>query len=79
MNRRSEMARQLIFLDFEVFPRFWCVTLALPYEGRIIQIWDDRDGFASFFREHADDVYVGYNIMGASVAAAGGPQILTIA
>ena len=62
MSRRSEVARQLIFLDFEVFPRFWCVTLALPYEGRIIQIWDDRDGFASFFREHADDVYVGYNI-----------------
>lgn len=54
--------RQLIFLDFEVFEKFWCVTLALPYENRIVQIWNDRDEFVRFYKEHQDDVYVGYNI-----------------
>lgn len=56
------MKRQLIFCDAEVFPQFWCFTFALPYENRIVQIWNDRDEFVSFFNEHKDDVYVGYNI-----------------
>lgn len=58
------MKRQLIFLDFEVFAQFWCVTFALPYENRIVQIWNDRIEFLRFYNEHKDDVYVGYNIKG---------------
>lgn len=58
------MKRQLIFLDFEVFAQFWCVTFALPYENRVVQIWNDRDEFLRFYNEHKDDVYVGYNIKG---------------
>ena len=55
-------SRQLIFCDFEVFARFWCVTFALPAENRIVQIWDDADALRDFYDERSDDIYVGYNI-----------------
>ena len=61
---KEQMKRQLIFLDFEVFAQFWCVTFALPYENRVVQIWNDREEFLRFYNEHKDDVYVGYNIKG---------------
>lgn len=56
------MKRQILIIDWECLPYDWCVTIALPFENRLVQIWNDHIEFQRFFKEHKDDIWIGYNI-----------------
>ena len=59
------MARELLFVDTEVLASgWWCITIAIPHQNRIVQIWDDTEALDTFYNEHKGDVWVGYNIKG---------------
>lgn len=59
------MARELLFVDTEVLASgWWCITIAIPHQNRIVQIWDDTEALDAFYNEHKGDVWVGYNIKG---------------
>ena len=50
----------MIFYDFEVFKKYWCVcTIDLINKKDIIL--DTKEELASFYEEHKNDVWIGYN------------------
>lgn len=58
----------LIFYDFEVTPNFWCLTTIEYPKKRMKQFSSDYDtghgdriALEHFFRDHALDIWVGYN------------------
>lgn len=51
----------LIFYDFEVFRHNWLVVFIDPYTPKYTTIIDDPEQLESFYNEHRDDIFVGYN------------------
>lgn len=50
------------FFDFEVFPRFWCVTFICPAENIKVVIKNDRNKLHRFYDKTRDDLLVGFNV-----------------
>lgn len=51
----------LIFYDYEVFSRDWCVTLYEPLKGVRTIIVNSREKMQQFWRDHHKDIWCGYN------------------
>lgn len=51
----------LNFLDFEVYPKLWTVTIINPVENTKVQIVNDRDKLIQHYRAHKNEIYVGFN------------------
>lgn len=51
----------LNFYDFEVFLYDWCVTIINPIENRETIICNNKAELKRYYREHRDEVWVGYN------------------
>ena len=63
--RRYRMT--LVFYDFEVFPRFWCVTCAVIGDNvyKFSSDYDEKhlnkDDLCAFYESHSKDIWIGYN------------------
>lgn len=57
-------SRRILYFDFEVFCSDWMVTIAIPYENRLIQIWNDREEFVKFYKDNKESLWIGYNVKG---------------
>lgn len=57
----------LVFYDFEVFPRFWCVTCAVIGDDvyKFSSDYDEKhlnkDDLCAFYESHSKDIWIGYN------------------
>lgn len=51
----------LLFYDFEVFKYDWLVVFIDPYKAEYTEIVNDRDLLENFYKEHRDNIFVGYN------------------
>ena len=51
----------ILFYDFEVFPHDWLVVFNFPSERREEIIVNDSDKLEKFYKEHKDDIWVGFN------------------
>ena len=51
----------ILFYDFEVFPHDWLVVFNFPSERREEVIVNDTDKLEKFYKEHKDDIWVGFN------------------
>lgn len=51
----------LCFYDYEVFPKYWCVTFITYPQGEVIQIEEDSQKVCDFYNAHVDDIFIGYN------------------
>lgn len=51
----------LLFYDFEVFKYDWLVVFIDPYKAEYTEIVNDRDLLETLYKEHRDDIFVGYN------------------
>lgn len=51
----------LIFYDFEVFKHDWLVVFIEPFKERETVIVNDPDMFKSFYQEHKEEIWVGFN------------------
>lgn len=51
----------LIFYDFEVFAHDWLVVFIDPATREENVIVNDREGLESFYNNHKEDIWVGYN------------------
>lgn len=52
---------KLIFYDYEVFRRYWCVTFAIPQDEQTVFIEEDPAALISFYNAHKEDIWIGYN------------------
>ncbi len=51
----------ILFYDFEVFKHDWLVVFIFPSERREEVIVNDSNKLESFYRQHKDDIWVGFN------------------
>ena len=51
----------MLFYDFEVFKYDWLVVIANTDTKETICIKNDRDKLITFYQEHVNDIWVGYN------------------
>jgi len=51
----------MLIYDFEVFKYDWLVVIADTDKGEFIQIVNDPDKLKSFYEEHKNDIWIGYN------------------
>ena len=51
----------LIFYDFEVFKHDWLVVFIEPFNARETVIVNDPDKFKSYYQDHKDDIWIGFN------------------
>lgn len=51
----------LCFYDYEVFPKYWCVTFITYPQGEVIQIEEDSQKVCDFYNAHVNDIFIGYN------------------
>lgn len=51
----------LVFYDFEVFKFNWLVVFIDPYNQQYTTIIDNPEELETFYKEHAGDIFVGYN------------------
>lgn len=48
-------------IDFEIFECDWLVVVINPYEEKTITIVNDKDALELYYRQHMDEIFVGYN------------------
>ena len=51
----------LNFYDFEVFKHDWLVVIINPIEKTVIKIANDRQALESYYSEHSEEIWIGYN------------------
>lgn len=51
----------LNFYDYEVYPKFWCVTIINPLLGKKTVIANDTQKLIDFHRNHKNEIYIGFN------------------
>lgn len=54
----------LVFYDFEVFKYDWLVVLKEPVTNTKTFIVNDKDKLTSFYNEHKNDIWIGFNSRG---------------
>lgn len=54
----------LVFYDFEVFKCDWLVVLKEPVTNTKTFIVNDKDKLTSFYNEHKNDIWIGFNSRG---------------
>ena len=51
----------LNFLDFEVYPKLWTVTIINPITQEEVAIVNDRQKLIDHYKAHKNEIYVGFN------------------
>ena len=51
----------LNFIDFEVWPKFWCCTIINPVSNEFTQIVNDREKLLCHYNKHRNELYVTFN------------------
>jgi DNA polymerase len=54
----------MLFFDFEVFKYDWLVVIIDPINKKEFTFVNDRNGFVKFYKEHRNDIWVGFNSRG---------------
>lgn len=62
MQRRKDT--KVLFCDFEVFKHDWLVVIGDLEKRKFITIVNNSDELSTFYEQHKDYVWVGYNIKG---------------
>ena len=57
----EDVAKSLLFYDFEVFTDDWMVVLITPYINETKVIINDREELLNYFNNHRNFIWVGYN------------------
>lgn len=52
---------KLVFHDYEVMMHHWCVTFAILPDEESVYIENDPQALISFYEEHKEDIWIGYN------------------
>lgn len=51
----------LNFYDFEVFPKFWCVTIINPVTNEGTVVVNDAEKLTQHYNAHKNEIYIGFN------------------
>lgn len=51
----------LNFLDFEVWPKWWCCTIINPITGEETIIENDKSALDAHYQKHKGEIYIGFN------------------